>query len=79
MTEITDIEGAVLAMIARNSKPFASGKGGLEAEEIARAVGPIGSRVLVNTLIALQRKQLLVCVHTDEHEQHRKLYYLTKP
>ena len=76
MTEITDIESIVLAMIARNSKPFASGKGGLE--EIARAVGPIGSRVLVNTLIALQRKQLLVCVHTDEHEQHRKLYYLTK-
>jgi hypothetical protein len=27
MTEITDIESIVLAMIARNSKPFASGKG----------------------------------------------------
>ena len=79
MTMITGIERTVLAAIALNSKPFANGKGGLDAEEIARAVGrSIGSCVLVDILISLQRKQLLACVHTDEHEQHRKLYYLTK-
>ena len=79
MTTITRMESTVLAAIALNSKPFANGKGGLDAEEIARAVGPpIGSRVLVDILISLQLKQLLACVHTDEHEQRRKLYYLTK-
>jgi DNA-binding HxlR family transcriptional regulator len=78
MTMITDIESAVLAALARYSKPFAGGKGGLDAEQIARAIGPVGSRVLVDTLLALQSKQLVTCVHTDEHEKHRKLYYLTK-
>jgi hypothetical protein len=79
MITITAIESTVLATIARNSKRFAGGKGGLDAEEIARAVGsPIGSRVLVETLISLQGKQLLTYAYTDEHEQHRKLYYLTK-
>ena len=50
------------------------GKGGLDAEEIGRVISPVGSRVLVDVLFSLQRKKLLFCVRTDEHNQHRKLY-----
>ena len=53
------------------------GAGGLDAEEIGRAVGPVGSRLLVDVLLSLQRKKLLLCMYTDE-PQHRKLYYLAK-
>ena len=72
-----DLENLVLAKLAAHSKPFAGGKGGLDAEEIGRAVGPVGSRLLVDALLSLQRKKLLLWVHTDE-PQHRKLYYLVK-
>jgi hypothetical protein len=72
-----DLENLVLAKLAVHSKPFAGGKGGLDAEEIGRAVGPVGSRILVDALLSLQRKKLLLCVYTDE-PQHRKLYYLVK-
>lgn len=76
---VSAIEGMVLAKMAANSKPFANGKGGLDAEEIGRVLGrPIGSRMLVATLMSLQQKRLITCVHTDEHERHRKLYYLVK-
>jgi hypothetical protein len=71
--------GRMVDRVIAEEDVFANGKGGLDAEEIARVVGPpIGSRVLVDILISLQLKQLLACVHTDEHEQRRKLYYLTK-
>jgi hypothetical protein len=73
----SDLENLVLAKLAALSKPFAAGKGGLDAEEIGRAVGPVGSRLLVDVLLSLQRKNLLLCVHTDE-PQRRKLYYLVK-
>ena len=73
-----NLENLILAKLAAHSKPFAGGKGGLDAEEIGRAIGPVGSRVLVDALFSLQHKQLLVCVHTDEHDQYRKLYYLVK-
>ncbi|MGA7454894.1 MAG: hypothetical protein WBW73_27840 [Rhodoplanes sp.] len=70
---MSDLENLVLAKLAAHSKPFAGGKGGLDAEEIGRAVG-----VLVDVLLSLQRKKLLLCAYTDEHYQHRKLYYLVK-
>ena len=73
----SDLENLVLAKLAAHSKPFAGGKGGLDAEEIGRAVGPVGSRILVDALLSLQRKKLLLCVYTDE-PQHRELYYLAK-
>ena len=75
---LSDLENLVLAKLAAHSKPFAGGKGGLDAEEIGRAIGSVGSRVLVDVLLSLQCKKLLQCVHTDEHDQHRKLYYLVK-
>jgi len=74
----SDLETLVLSKLAAHSKPFASGKGGLDPEEIGRAIGPVGSRVLVDVLLSLQRKNLVLCVHTDEHDRHRKLYYLAK-
>jgi hypothetical protein len=52
-------------------------EGGLDAEEIGRAVGPVGSCLLVDVLASLRRKNLLLCVYTDE-PQHRELYYLAK-
>ena len=73
----SDLENLVLAKLAAHSKPFAGGKGGLDAEEIGRAVGPVGSRILVDALLSLQRKKLLLSVYTDE-PQHRELYYLAK-
>jgi hypothetical protein len=73
----SDLENLVLAKLAAHSKPFAGGKGGLDAEEISRAVGAVGSCPLVDVLASLRRKNLLLCVYTDE-PQHRKLYYLTK-
>ena len=75
---LSDLENLVLVKLAAHSKPFADGKGGLDAEEIGRAIGPVGSHALVDVLLSLQGKKLLLCVHTDEHDQHRKLYYLTK-
>ena len=33
---------------------------------------------VVDALLSLQRKNLLLYVHTDEHNQHRKLFYLVK-
>ena len=54
---LSDLENLVLAKLAAHSKPFAGGKGGLDAEEIGRAVGPVGSRVLVDVLLSLQRKR----------------------
>ena len=75
---LSDLENLVLAKLAAHSKPFAGGKGGLDAEEIGRAVGPVGSRVLLDVLLSLQRKKLLLCAYTDEHYEHRKLYYLVK-
>lgn len=75
---LSDLENLVLAKLAAHSKPFAGGKGGLDAEEISRVISPVGSRVLVDVLFSLQRKKLLLWVHTDEHDQNRKLYYLAK-
>jgi hypothetical protein len=75
---LSDLESLVLAKLAAHSKPFAGGKGGLDAEEIGRAIGPVGSRALVDVLFSLQGKKLLLCVQTDEHDQHRKLFYLVK-
>ena len=75
---LSDLENLVLAKLAAHSKPFAGGKGGLDAEEIGRAIGPVGSRALVDVLFSLQGKKLLLGVHTDEHDQHRKLFYLVK-
>ena len=75
---LSELENLVLAKLAAHSKPFAGGKGGLDAEEISRVIGPVGSRVLVDVLLSLHRKNLLVCVNTDEHDQHRKLHYLVK-
>lgn len=75
---LSDLENLVLAKLAAHSKPFAGGKGGLDAEEINSAIGPVDLRVLVDVLLSLQRKKLLLYVHTDEHDQHRKLYYLAK-
>jgi hypothetical protein len=65
-------------VLAAHSKPFAGGKGGLDAEEIGRVIGPFGSRILVDVLLSLHRRNLLVCANTDEHDQHRKLHYLVK-
>ena len=58
-----DLENLVLAKLAAHSKPFAGGKGGLDAEEIGRAVGPVGSRLLVNALLSLQRKVASMGAH----------------
>lgn len=77
-TTLSNLENPVLAKLAAHTKPFASGNGGLDAEEIGCAIGPVRSRVLVELLLSLQRKNLLLCVHTDEHDLHRKLYYLVK-
>ena len=41
-------------------------------------IGPVGSHALVDALLSLQHKNLLVYVLTDEHDQHRKLFYLVK-
>lgn len=75
---LSDLEDLVLAKLVAHSKPFAGGKGGLDVEEISRAIGLAGSRVLVDVLLSLQCKKLLQCVHTDEHDRHRKLYYLVR-
>ena len=75
---LSDLENLVLVKLAAHSKPFADGKGGLDAEEISRAIGPVGSHALVDALLSLQRKNLLLYAHTDEHDQHRKLFYLVK-
>lgn len=75
---LTKLENLVLANLAAHSKSFANGKGGLDAEEIGRVVGPVGSRALVDALVSLQRKKLLLGVNTDEQDRHRKLYYLIK-
>lgn len=72
------MESLVLAKLAAHSKPFAAGKGGLDAEEVSRVVGPVGSRVLVDVLFSLQHKKLILYAQTDEHDQHRKLFYLVK-
>ena len=50
----------------------------MHAEEISRAIGPVGSHALVDALLSLQRKNLLLFANTDEHDQHRKLFYLVK-
>ena len=42
---------------------------------VARSA-PFGSHALVDALLSLQRKNLLLYAHTDEHDQHRKLFYL---
>ena len=76
---LSDLENLVLVKLAAHSKPFADGKGGLDAEEIGRAIGPVGSHALVDVLLSLQGKKLLLCVHTDEHDKQRKLFYLAKP
>lgn len=78
MMAVSRLESLVLAKLATHSKAFANGKGGLDAEEIGRMIGPVGSRVLVDTLVSLQRKKLLTGVNTDGHDRHRKLYYLVK-
>jgi len=75
---LSDLENLVLTKLAAHSKPFAGGRGGLDAEEVGRAIGPVGSRVLVDVLLSLQHKKLILYVHTDEHDQHRKLFYLVK-
>jgi hypothetical protein len=75
---LSDLENLVLAKLAAHSKPFAGGRGGLDAEEVGRVIGPVGSRVLVDVLLSLQYKKLIQYVHTDEHDQHRKLFYLVK-
>ena len=67
---LSDLENLVLVKLAAHSKPFADGKGGLDAEEISRAIGAVGSRALFDALLSLQRKYLLLYVHTDEHDQH---------
>ena len=75
---LSDLESLVLVKLAAHSKPFADGKGGLDAEEISRAIGSVGSHALVGALLSLQRKNLLLYARTDEHDQHRKLFYLVK-
>ena len=72
---LSDRENLVLAKLAAHSKPFAGGKGGLD---ISRVIGTVGSRLLVDVLLSLQHKKLILYVHTDEHDQHRKLFYLVK-
>ena len=55
---LSDLEN--LVKLAAHSKPFADGKGGLDAEEISRAIGSVGSHALVDALLSLQRKNLLL-------------------
>ena len=41
---LSDLENLVLAELAAHSKPFAGGKGGLDAEEINRAIRSVHRR-----------------------------------
>jgi hypothetical protein len=59
----SDLENLVLAKLAAHSKPFAVGKGGLDAEEIGRAVGPVGSCLLVDVLASAAREFTSMRVH----------------
>jgi hypothetical protein len=49
-----------------------------KVEVSAPQAAAIGSRVLVDVLFSLQHKKLILYAQTDEHDQHRKLFYLVK-